>query len=441
MKALSWRCGRTPPATADGSGILAQLYGEDGAELGTPIGDQRHYRRRPAGAGRSAATTAATSRSPGKARTPTASASSPAASRRTAAPTPPRWRSTPPPPASSRRLRSRPPKTAISWWSGKARTPAAWASTAGSSTTTPPPLTGEFLINTSYQPATSRTRRCGPIDETGGYLVVWEGLDASGSGIFLRRLTAAGGFVAGEQAVNNVTAGAQRNPAVAASGLDSPGDANIFVVVWQSPDSAANGIWARVYSDAGSPLGLQQLVSVDDGRDQTNAFGGARQRRRPRRHRLRGQLHRGGDPRRRAPGRRAADRRRADLHPRPPPGRHPAHLRRLRSAGQTDEFAISVAGDITGVSSVAAEDDGDFVVVWRSDGQDGSGARGLRPPLRRPADLRRRLRKRRHQRVEPDRALISWPGCLLAGKNCAIWQAFYALMSRGAPMGERSELL
>ncbi len=130
------------------------------------------------------------------------------------------------------------------------------------------PLTGELQINgtTAGHQQKPQVRA---IDETGGYLVVWEGLDASGSGIFLRRLTASGGFVAGEAAVNDVVAGNQRNPAVAVSGIDDDLlDRNIFVVAWQSPDSAGSGIWARSFDDDGTPLGLQQLVNVDDTKDQ-----------------------------------------------------------------------------------------------------------------------------------------------------------------------------
>ncbi len=72
---------------------------------------------------------------------------------------------------------------------------------------------------------------------------------------------------------------------------------------------------------------------------------------------------------------------------------------------ETAQFPISVLGDATAASSVAAEDNGDFVVVWRGDGQDGSGQGVYGRRFRRPADFPRRLRKRQYRRLEPDRAL------------------------------------
>ena len=226
------------------------------------------------------------------------------------------------------------------------------------------PRTGEIQVNVTTA-GDQQNPQVRADDETGGYLVVWEGPDASGSGIWMRRLGSNGSLVGGEAGVNNVTAGVQRNPALAISGIDpDPLGRNLFVVVWQSPDSFGYGIWARVYDDSGTPLGPQFLVNDDDGNNQSepsvafddgeddadldfavtwtesSVLGAGQQT-------LLG-----------APifirGRRL--------------GGLPPHL----LTGPNVEFAVSVAGTATAASSVAAENDGDFVVVWQSDGQDGS---------------------------------------------------------------------
>ena len=219
-------------------------------------------------------------------------------------------------------------------------------------------LSAEILINTTTAGNQERPQ-VRPFDENNGFFVVWEGPDASGSGIYLQRLSTAGALVGGETLVNSTTAGNQRNAAVAISGIDIDGlDQNRFVVVWQSPDSAGTGIYARLYDDDGSPLGGEFLVNDDDLNNQTDPSVA---------------VDNGGDN----DGINFV----VSFTEAPILGRGaPIFIRGRRLGGgpparatATDEFPISVLGSTTAASTVAVEDNGDFVVLWQSESQDGSG--------------------------------------------------------------------
>jgi len=150
----------------------------------------------------------------------------------------------------------------------------------------------EFQINTyttSYQlfPEVA-------VSGSGDFVVVWQsyGQDGSGEGIFGRRFASSGAPLDAEEfQINTITANAQR--AAAVDTIDSGG----FVVAWQSYDEPGQNfeIFARRYDSAGSPLDAQEF--------QVNTY---------------------------------------------------------TTGSQT-------------VPSVAAWDDGEFVVAWQSDDQDGDG--------------------------------------------------------------------
>lgn len=228
------------------------------------------------------------------------------------------------------------------------------------------PLTGELAVST-IGGGHRQNPQVRAVDETGGFLVVWEGPDASGSGIFLRHLGADGSFASGEVPVNEATAGNQRNPSLAVSGLDQdPLDRNVFVVVWQSPDAGGAGIFARAYHDDGVPLGGQQRISEhNDNRQQDPAVT------------VDNGLAPGGMnfvvTWTEAPVAGLAG---SEEHPVVIHGRRLANVAdssTLAGALSADVFEVSEDGYSTGASVVAAEDDGDFVVIWQSDDQDGSG--------------------------------------------------------------------
>lgn len=223
-------------------------------------------------------------------------------------------------------------------------------------------LTGELLINTTTT-GSQTNPQVRAFDETDGYFVVWEGPDANGTGIYLRQVSSVGVPLGSEAPVNDVVAGNQRNAAVAVSGIDNDQlDRNIFVVAWQSPDSAGNGIWARVFDDNLTPIGPAQLVNDDDLNDQTEPAVA---------------IDNGED----SDGINFV----VTWTEAPILGRgSPIFIRGRRLGGlpparggnrgaATAEFAVSVNGGTTAASAVATEDNGDFVAIWQSLGQDGSG--------------------------------------------------------------------
>jgi predicted Ser/Thr protein kinase len=84
----------------------------------------------------------------------------------------------------------------------------------------------------------------------GDFIVAWEGDNQDGDqwGIFAQRFNITASPNGPEIPINSVIIGPQRYPVVAALRL------NTFVVVWQGPDQQGTGIFARFYNSAGSPI-------------------------------------------------------------------------------------------------------------------------------------------------------------------------------------------
>ena len=98
-------------------------------------------------------------------------------------------------------------------------------------------------------------------DAAGNFVVVWNSLDQDGGsyGVFGRRYDASGHAIdAREFQVNEFTLGSQASPAVA-----SP-PAGGMVVVWHSPlqDGAGHGVYARRYDASGAPRGGEFRVNT-----------------------------------------------------------------------------------------------------------------------------------------------------------------------------------
>ena len=125
---------------------------------------------------------------------------------------------------------------------------AAWAQLAAGS---------EFRVNT-YTTGHQGTPDVA-VDAHGNFVVVWSsgGQDGDGYGIFGRRFDAAGTAEGTEFQVNVFTTGMQRPPAVASS---TNGD---FVVVWASypQDGDGYGVVGRRFSAAGVPQGSEFVVN------------------------------------------------------------------------------------------------------------------------------------------------------------------------------------
>jgi len=122
----------------------------------------------------------------------------------------------------------------------------------------------EFRVNTY----TTTGQAAGAVASTsaGDFLVVWVSQNQAGDdvGIFGQRYAGFGAPLGGEFHVNTYTTNQQRNPSVACALL---GD---FVVAWHSleQDGSGAGIFAQRYAATGAPLGSEFQVNSYTGVDQ-----------------------------------------------------------------------------------------------------------------------------------------------------------------------------
>lgn len=207
------------------------------------------------------------------------------------------------------------------------------------------PLGAEFQVNTTT--AGSQSLPAIASDSAGNLVVVWEdpSLDGSGRGVFGQRYDSLGNTIGGEFQVNT-TATANQDTAAIAS--DAAGN---FVVVWRDDalDGSGFGVFGQRYSSAGNPVGGEFQVN-------TNTTGG--------------QLNPSV----------ASDTAgnfvvvwQDDSQDGSDSG---IYGQRYNAAGSPLGLEFQVNTFTTGPQrdpSIASDSTGDFVVVWRSDGQDGSG--------------------------------------------------------------------
>lgn len=186
-------------------------------------------------------------------------------------------------------------------------------------------------------------------DSSGRALVVWASAmqDGSGSAVVARRIDPSGSPSGGEIQVNQYTTGAQSNPAVAADGQGG------FVVAWESSgqDGSWLGVYARRFEANGVPAGGEILVNTETAGDQNQPavamFGS-------------GEFlivwthHTGG-----------------------PVAETDVMARRFDATGIPYGIEFRINAFTTGSQwrpRVAASEGSEFVVVWESDGQDGSAS-------------------------------------------------------------------
>jgi hypothetical protein len=208
----------------------------------------------------------------------------------------------------------------------------------------------EYRVNT-YTTGVQRTNFQTPqtvaIDNTGNYVVTWisSGQDGSGYGVYAQRYNAVG-FAQGEEfRVNQYTTSTQAYASVA---MDADGD---FVVTWASygQDLSNFGIYARRYNAAGVALGnefrvnthgtnaqLYPMIGMDDLGGFVISWSSSGQ----------------------------------DL------SGYGVYAQRYNAAGGVlgTEFKVNTTTANDQSQSVVSMDaDGDFVITWTSSGQDGSG--------------------------------------------------------------------
>ncbi|WP_374246395.1 hypothetical protein, partial [Zoogloea sp.] len=181
----------------------------------------------------------------------------------------------------------------------------------------------------------------------GGYVLTWvsRGQDGAVDGIYAQRFNAAGSAVGPEFRVNTQAVGSQVNPAIV--GLSDGG----FVVTWtdQNGDGNSHGIFGQRFDAVGEPAGAQFLVNTYTSYDQDQSAVAA---------------YAGGFVV--AWSSRYQDGSGTGIY---------AQRYANDGAPQGGEFLVNamLSGDQY-EPSVATFADGGFVVAWRSDGQDGSGA-------------------------------------------------------------------
>ena len=120
------------------------------------------------------------------------------------------------------------------------------------------PLGPEFRVNT-YTTNTQR-RPAVAVDTAGNFLVVWEsaGQDGSSYGVFGQRFSPVGVPAGPEFRVNTYTTLQQGYPSIAARANGE------FVVVWSSngPDGQDYGVFGQRYAGSGTPLGTEFQINT-----------------------------------------------------------------------------------------------------------------------------------------------------------------------------------
>ena len=116
----------------------------------------------------------------------------------------------------------------------------------------------EFQVNT-YTTGHQKTPSVAA-DALGNFVVVWEGNGQDGSfyGVFGQRYDLAGSPSGSEFQINSYTTGGQSSPGVAAQGLGN------FVVVWasQGQDGSGSGVFGQRYDPAGTPIGTEFQINT-----------------------------------------------------------------------------------------------------------------------------------------------------------------------------------
>jgi hypothetical protein len=128
------------------------------------------------------------------------------------------------------------------------------------------PAGGEFPVST--YPTNSQSAAAVAMDASGNYVVVWESVDQDGDsrGVYGRRFDPFGTPLSDEFRVNTTTAGPQDSPTIV---MDRLGN---FVVAWSSgnhADGYGAGIFAQRFTATGVRIGNEFLVNTTTEREQT----------------------------------------------------------------------------------------------------------------------------------------------------------------------------
>jgi hypothetical protein len=132
---------------------------------------------------------------------------------------------------------------------------------------------GEFRVNTTVLNNQQQSHVTGLGD--GGFLVTWASnlTDGGGFGVYAQRYASSGAVVGSEFRVNTTTANDQQGPE--ATALAGGG----FVVTWTSfgQDGSDNGVYARIYGQNGVAVGGEIQVSTQTNGEQIRSTAAALQ--------------------------------------------------------------------------------------------------------------------------------------------------------------------
>ncbi|HEY9644295.1 MAG TPA: hypothetical protein V6C57_27625 [Coleofasciculaceae cyanobacterium] len=125
------------------------------------------------------------------------------------------------------------------------------------------PIGREFRVNSTT--AGDQQNSAIALNSKGDYVIAWEsgGQDGSGKGIFAQRYSSNGTRRGSEFQVNSTTDNDQDHPSV---GMDAAGD---YVIVWEGEDDNGTGIYAQRYSAHGNPQGSEFRVNSTTDGDQS----------------------------------------------------------------------------------------------------------------------------------------------------------------------------
>ncbi len=125
------------------------------------------------------------------------------------------------------------------------------------------PLGSKLLVNQTT--AGNQSQPDVAIDPAGGFTIVWQSAQIQGSeyDIFARRFDKNGIPVGDEFQVNTTSGGRQEMPTVAIN--PSTGES---VIVWQGPDAEGKGIFAQHYDAAGNPSQVEFQINAFTALDQ-----------------------------------------------------------------------------------------------------------------------------------------------------------------------------
>jgi hypothetical protein len=202
----------------------------------------------------------------------------------------------------------------------------------------------EFKVNTYTTGNQSKPSIA--MDSAGDFVITWYSnlQDGNGTGIYAQRYNAAGVVQGAEFKVNTYTTGAQASPNIA---MDNSGN---FIISWDSygQDGSGNGVYAQRYNAAGVPQGAEFKVNAYTTADQRFACADM-------------------DSSGNFIITWSSENQDGNLYG--------IYGQRYNSTGVVQGSEFKVNAYTTGhqrTSMVAMDIDGDFVITWYSDNQDGS---------------------------------------------------------------------